>query len=54
MFSSDQLKTHDDFSLSYFLEITGNVLKPATRGQTNSWKLLDKYHDINFDAILGK
>ena len=27
--------------------------KAATRGQVHSWKLLDKYDDVNFDAILG-
>ena len=25
--------------------------KAATRGQANSCKLLDKYDDVNFDAI---
>ena len=24
-----------------------------TRGQAHSWKLLDKYDDVNFDTILG-
>ena len=35
------------------LETTGKVVKAATRWQANSWKLLDKYDDVNFVAILG-
>ena len=38
----------------WFVEETaGNVLKAATRGQGSSWKLLDKYDDVNFDSFLG-